>query len=320
MVRRQPRPRRPGLLSARLLRLGGGPGAVAGRAGCGRCRDPGLLRAGRRSRHPSAPALRHRHARLLRHRHAGDAGPARRGRVRLSGAGDGAGLRSLPVVLGRPGPRPAGARLRRAARAAPAVLRRPLRLPAAGSAGPLGSRLSRHVQPRPAAAGRAPADRAGPAPARAALRGRGTAIPGRHCVARQRRAHRPPAAGRACRLLFEPALRAQRHPGRHGAPRPQPQRAPVRGGRLRDADSVRRLGGARPDPRAAAEIAVVRDADDVVRELSDPDEGARRRRAWAARRRVLARHTAGVRAAELEACLAEAARGRSVAPRGMVPA
>jgi spore maturation protein CgeB len=58
------------------------------------------------------------------------------------------------------------------------------------------------------------------------------------------------------------------------------------------------------------EIVLARDAADTLRALAEIDEDQRRRLGAGARRRVLAQHTAGHRATELEAYFQEAARAR----------
>ncbi|MCG7361880.1 glycosyltransferase [Roseomonas sp. ACRSG] len=66
--------------------------------------------------------------------------------------------------------------------------------------------------------------------------------------------------------------------------------------------------------RPGEEIVLAEDAEDVLSVLRAPGAECRERMAQAARRRILAEHTAGHRAAELEAHLQEAMRRKAPAP------
>ena len=121
--------------------------------------------------------------------------------------------------------------------------------------------------------------------------------------------HLPPAEH--ARFLFRPSLDAQRHPRRHGRGRLQPERASVRGRRLRAPPSFPthgRAGGTFSAP-AARWPWCAREAD--VLAMLDRPERERLAIAKAARRRVLAEHTAAHRARELEGHIREAAARRS---------
>ena len=196
---RQPRPRRPGLLPTRTLRLA----RRARDAGATRSRDADAVIVG--SYVPEGvevgalrAAARARRHRILRHRHAGHAGQARARRLRVSLAGADPRLRPLSVVHRRPDAR-GGSSAQYGAPTARALYCSvdPDALSAARRAEALGSRLSRHLQRRPPADARAAADRAGARAAAAALLRRRAAISRRHRLAGERRADRASAAGRA---------------------------------------------------------------------------------------------------------------------------
>ncbi len=77
------------------------------------------------------------------------------------------------------------------------------------------------------------------------LRRRRPAVSCRDHLARKRGAHRASGAGRSPGLLLGAWLGTERHPRRHAAGRLQPERAAVRGQRLRHTDPVRSMAGAR---------------------------------------------------------------------------
>ncbi len=110
----------------------------------------------------------------------------------------------------------------------------------------LGLRLSRHLQPRPPAAAGSAAARPGPGVAGGAFRRCRRAVPHRHPVAGQCRAHRPSAPLAAPRLLQRPAVHPEHHPGRHDPRRLVAERTPVRGGLLRGTDHQRLVARAGP--------------------------------------------------------------------------
>jgi spore maturation protein CgeB len=129
---------------------------------------------------------------------------------------------------------------------------------------------------------------------------------GRAAVARERRARRARRAARAPRVLLRPGLHAEPHAGRDEACRALAERAPVRGGRLRHARALRRLGGplgllraGRGDPRRALDRRRGARADRAA-------AACRARHRRRALRRVLAEHTAQHRAETLERDVLEA--------------
>ena len=233
-------------------------------------------------------------------------------RARVPRARPDPALRPLPLVHRRPDAAPAGATssARRVARAAlllgrPERAYRPPTVPQRWDLGYLGT-YSADRQPALERLLLEPAR----ALARRPLRRRRAAVPGRHRLAGQRRAHRAPAAARAPGLLRRPALHPERHPRRHGGGRLVAQRAAVRGRGLRRADHQRRLAGARRRCSGPGdEILLAETAEDVVRILRDLPEERRR----ADRRAPRASRRAGRRTPRRRA----RARARGAPARGM---
>ena len=189
-----------------------------------------------------------------------------RGDVRLSRGRADPRLRPLSLLHRRPDARPA--RMERygspAARAlycsVDAAAYRPLGLPQRWDLCYLGT-YSADRQPDAGT----PAARAGTAGAAAALRRRRAAISGRHRLAGQRASgidHVPPGEHPA--LLRGEPLHAERHAGRHGAGRLQPQRAAVRGRRLRHADHLGQWPGLDELFDPGPGYLLVADAEDVL--------------------------------------------------------
>ncbi len=191
-----------------------------------------------------------RAARVLRSRHAGDARPPRAAARATAYIGP-RGLRDFDLVLSYTG----GAALDAAARAAWAraasrrstatsipTVHRPVAPADRYRCRPV---LSRHLCGRPAGGARGAVRRAGAAAARAAVPDRRRAVPAGFPLDRQHLLRPPPAAARAPGLLRLVAADAERHPAGHGRDGLVPVGPAVRGGGLRRADPVRRLGGAR---------------------------------------------------------------------------
>ena len=220
-----------------------------------------LLRARRRrGRRAGCSERRTGRHRLLRHRHAGDAGQARRRRRGVPLARADPRLRPLPLLHRRPDPRPPRARLRRPRRAARSTAR--------STPTPTG-----RWQPPPrwdlSYLGTYSPDRQ-PTLERLLLEPARRAPDLRFVVAGpqypadidwpanvERIEHLPPAEHPA--FYVGQPLHPQRHPRRHDRRRLQPERAAVRGRRLRHADRLRRLAGPRRRSSPRAEEILVAD-------------------------------------------------------------
>ena len=198
--------------------------------------------------------------------------------------------------------------LRRARGAAALLLGRSAAVLSRVDATALGSRLSRHLQRRPAAGARRAAARAR---ARAGAERRfvvaGPQYPDAIEWPRQRRAHRA-SCRRASTAPFYAAQRFTLNVTRADmiARRLLAERAAVRGRRLRRADHQRLVAGSRNDLHARQRDPDRRVRRDTNHALSTISERERRAIGRRARRRVLADHTAEHRAIQLETYLAEA--------------